>query len=127
CRGGGGGGAGGRGRGLGGGGVGGCRAGRPGPRVGGARVAVAGGGRAHAALGRAFAGGGGGGGTSFLYHVHSYHPADVAPETDLAEADYGGAFPTVVGRANVLGVQFHPEKSQAAGLALLREFAAWAP
>ncbi len=99
----------------------------PVPHVGWARVALTGVGRAHAALARAFAGGGGGGRTSFLYHVHSYHPADVAPETDLAEADYGGTFPTVVGRANVLGVQFHPEKSQAAGLALLRAFAAWAP
>jgi len=96
----------------------------PVPHVGWARVALTGAGQAHAALARAFAGGGG---TSFFYHVHSYHPADVAPETDLAEADYGGAFPTVVGRANVLGVQFHPEKSQAAGLAVLRAFAAWAP
>lgn len=94
----------------------------PVPHVGWARVALTGAGRAHAALARAFDSS-----TSFLYHVHSYHPADVAPETDLAEADYGGAFPTVVGRANVLGVQFHPEKSQAAGLALLRAFAAWAP
>ena len=94
----------------------------PVPHVGWARVALTGAGRAHAALARAFDSS-----TSFLYHVHSYHPADVAPETDLAEADYGGAFPTVVGRANVLGVQFHPEKSQAAGLAVLRAFAAWAP
>ena len=94
----------------------------PVPHVGWARVALTGAGRAHAALARAFHGD-----ASFFYHVHSYHPADVAPETDLAEADYGGAFPTVVGRANVLGVQFHPEKSQAAGLALLRAFAAWAP
>jgi glutamine amidotransferase len=95
---------------------------RPVPHVGWARVTLTGAGRAHRALARPFAGGAG-----FFYHVHSYHPAGVAPDTDLAEADYGGPFPTVVGEDTVLGVQFHPEKSQAAGLALLREFAAWAP
>src|SRR5213593_56177 len=94
----------------------------PVPHVGWARVALTEAGQAHGALARAF-----GGGASFFYHVHSYHPAHVTPQTDLAEADYGGAFPTVVGEDNVLGVQFHPEKSQAAGLALLREFAAWVP
>lgn len=94
----------------------------PVPHVGWARVALTEAGRAHPVLARALDGG-----ASFFYHVHSYHPADVAPDTDLAEAEYGGPFPSVVGRDNVLGVQFHPEKSQAAGLALLREFAAWAP
>jgi len=87
-----------------------------------ARVRLTGPGKAHRALARAF-----GGDAAFFYHVHSYHPDRVAPEGDLAEAEYGAPFPTIVGRDNVLGVQFHPEKSQAAGLALLREFAAWSP
>ena len=94
----------------------------PVPHVGWARVALTGAGKGHPALASAFEGA-----ASFFYHVHSYHPADVAPDSDLAEAEYGGPFPSVVGRDNVLGVQFHPEKSQAAGLALLREFARWAP
>ena len=94
----------------------------PVPHVGWARVRLTGPGKAHRALARAF-----GGDAAFFYHVHSYHPDRVAPEGDLAEAEYGAPFPTIVGRDNVLGVQFHPEKSQAAGLALLREFAAWSP
>ncbi len=66
-------------------------------------------------------------GTQFFYHVHSYHPANIAPESVLATADYDGPFPTIVGRENVLGVQFHPEKSQKAGIELLSRFAAWRP
>ncbi|HYT70719.1 MAG TPA: imidazole glycerol phosphate synthase subunit HisH [Gemmatimonadales bacterium] len=94
----------------------------PVPHVGWARVRLTERGRSHPALARAF-----GGDDAYFYHVHSYHPSAVAPPGDLAEAEYGAAFPTIVGRDNVLGVQFHPEKSQAAGLALLREFAAWTP
>jgi glutamine amidotransferase len=63
----------------------------------------------------------------FFYHVHSYHPDALPPEAVFALGDYGGPFPTIVGRDNVLGVQFHPEKSQRAGLALLARFAAWEP
>lgn len=66
-------------------------------------------------------------GRQFFYHVHSYHPAGLAPEAVLATADYGGRFPTLVGAGNVIGAQFHPEKSQAAGIALLARFAAWRP
>jgi glutamine amidotransferase len=66
-------------------------------------------------------------GTQFFYHVHSYHPANIASESVLATADYDGPFPTIVGRENVLGVQFHPEKSQRAGIELLSRFAAWRP
>src|SRR2546426_261470 len=80
------------------------------------------GGRAHAALRRAFPGG-----DAFFYHVHSYRPDGVEPAADLADAEYGAPFATIVGRDAVLGVQFHPEKSQAAGLALLEGFAGWAP
>ena len=56
-----------------------------------------------------------------VYFVHSYWcdaPADVV----LAETDYGVRFPAIVGRGNVLGVQFHPEKSQAVGLRLMENF-----
>jgi glutamine amidotransferase len=54
-----------------------------------------------------------------FYHVHS-----LAPETDavLGWGEYGERFATVVGRDNVFGVQFHPEKSSADGLALLENF-----
>ena len=94
----------------------------PVPHVGWARVRATACGRAHPLIAATL-----GGGEAFFYHVHSYRPEDVPPAAALAEAEYGGAFPTVVGRDNVLGVQFHPEKSQAAGLALLRAFAAWRP
>ncbi len=63
----------------------------------------------------------------FFYHVHSYHPALTAPELVLATAEYDGPFPTIVGRANVIGAQFHPEKSQKAGIELLSRFIAWRP
>jgi len=62
-----------------------------------------------------------------VYFVHSYamRPRDGAHV--LATSDYGGAFAAVVGRDNILGVQFHPEKSQAVGLALLAKFLTWRP
>src|SRR2546425_1107065 len=94
----------------------------PVPHVGWAKVTLTGRGRAHAALRRAFPGG-----DAFFYHVHSYHPDAVEPAADLADAEYGAPFATIVGRDAVLGVQFHPEKSQAAGLALLEGFAGWTP
>src|SRR5207247_1582646 len=49
-----------------------------------------------------------------VYFVHSYW-CDAPAEVVLAETDYGARFPAIVGRGNVLGVQFHPEKSQAVG------------
>lgn len=66
-------------------------------------------------------------GRQFFYHVHSYHPAGLLPGAALATAEYDGRFPTIVGEGNVLGAQFHPEKSQAAGIGLLARFAAWRP
>jgi glutamine amidotransferase len=56
-----------------------------------------------------------------VYFVHSYW-CDAAPDVVLAETDYGRRFPAIVGRGNVLGVQFHPEKSQEVGLRLMGNF-----
>ncbi len=64
---------------------------------------------------------------TFYYHVHSYHPVEVPTGNVLATGDYDGVFATLVARDNVLGAQFHPEKSQQAGLALLDAFARWTP
>jgi glutamine amidotransferase len=59
------------------------------------------------------------------YFVHSY-AMECENETDvLARADYGGPFAAIIGRDNMVGTQFHPEKSQAAGLRLLADFLAW--
>jgi len=58
-----------------------------------------------------------------FYFVHSYYARPEASSDVLAWADYGAAFPAAVARGRVFGVQFHPEKSQAAGLRLLRAFA----
>jgi glutamine amidotransferase len=59
----------------------------------------------------------------FFYHVHSYAVlAPDAPEV-LASCSYGARFSTIVGRDNIRGIQFHPEKSQEAGLRILRNFA----
>ena len=56
-----------------------------------------------------------------VYFVHSYF-CDAPPEVSLAAADYGRAFPAVVGRGAVLGVQFHPEKSQGIGLRMVANY-----
>ena len=61
------------------------------------------------------------------YFVHSYTMAPDDPGDVLAVTDYGGRLSAVVGRGNVLGTQFHPEKSQRAGLALISRFLAWRP
>jgi len=58
---------------------------------------------------------------SHVYFVHSYY-CDAPDEVTLARADYGRLFAAVVGRGNVLGVQFHPEKSQAVGLRMVGNF-----
>ena len=64
---------------------------------------------------------------AYAYFVHSYHLAGGAPGDVLASADYGGRIVAMVGRDNLLGTQFHPEKSQAAGLALIANFLKWRP
>lgn len=61
------------------------------------------------------------------YFVHSYHLATAEPRTLIATADYGQAVTACVGRDNIFGTQFHPEKSQALGLALIGNFLRWAP
>lgn len=62
-----------------------------------------------------------------VYFVHSYHMACRDPDLVLARAEYGGAVAAMVGRDNLAGVQFHPEKSQAAGLTLIGNFLRWRP
>jgi imidazole glycerol-phosphate synthase subunit HisH len=61
------------------------------------------------------------------YFVHSYRFQTAKGEDVMAETDYGGAVAAVVGRDNMIGTQFHPEKSQAVGLQLLQNFARWRP
>jgi glutamine amidotransferase len=56
----------------------------------------------------------------YVYFVHSYHAVPADGACVVATADYGGPVPAVVARANVVGVQFHPEKSGPTGLGLLR-------
>lgn len=63
----------------------------------------------------------------YVYFVHSYHPVADEENDVLATTTYGHPFPSVVRRENVYGVQFHPEKSQVAGLGLLDNFAALDP
>jgi imidazole glycerol-phosphate synthase subunit HisH len=61
------------------------------------------------------------------YFVHSYSLEAASPEDVLAVTDYGGPVTAVVSRANLAGTQFHPEKSQALGLALIANFLRWKP
>lgn len=58
----------------------------------------------------------------YVYFVHSYAPEGVPDELCLARCTHGRAFPAVAGRGRVLGTQFHPERSGAAGLRLLGNF-----
>ena len=59
---------------------------------------------------------------AYTYFVHSYYCQPLDFTTTIAQADYGGPFAAVVGRDNVYGIQFHPEKSQQVGLQILRNF-----
>ena len=61
------------------------------------------------------------------YFVHSwqFHPKD--PAHLLADVDYGGSVTAIVGRDNIVGTQFHPEKSQAVGLRIIENFLNWRP
>lgn len=59
---------------------------------------------------------------SFFYFVHSYYVKPDKADVTLAVCDYGGDFTAMVWRENLYGTQFHPEKSQEAGLKLLANF-----
>jgi glutamine amidotransferase len=61
------------------------------------------------------------------YFVHSYHLAARKPADVIATTDYGGAMTAFVGRDNMVGAQFHPEKSQTLGLKLIANFLTWTP
>jgi glutamine amidotransferase len=61
------------------------------------------------------------------YFVHSYHLNARNPADVIATTGYGGAMTAFVGRDNMAGSQFHPEKSQKLGLALIANFLRWKP
>ncbi len=61
------------------------------------------------------------------YFVHSWQFRVTDPADLLATADYGGPVTAVVGRGNIVGCQFHPEKSQAVGLRIIGNFLRWHP
>ena len=61
------------------------------------------------------------------YFVHSYQLNPVRRADLIAETEYGGALTTIVGRDNIVGTQFHPEKSQKLGLAMIANFLRWKP
>ncbi len=67
------------------------------------------------------------GGKAHAYFVHSYHFRLADGADLLAVTDYGGPLAAVVGHANLVGTQFHPEKSQEAGLRLIGNFLRWRP
>jgi glutamine amidotransferase len=59
---------------------------------------------------------------AYAYFVHSFVASPANPADILASTDYGGSFASIVGRGNVFGIQCHPEKSQAVGQRILRNF-----
>jgi glutamine amidotransferase len=63
----------------------------------------------------------------YFYFVHSYRAEGVPEDSILATTEYGDRFPSALGLGACLAAQFHPEKSQRAGLLLLEQFCRWAP
>jgi glutamine amidotransferase len=61
------------------------------------------------------------------YFVHSFQLKASNPDDIVATTDYGGPVTAIVARDNIVGTQFHPEKSQALGLALIGNFLKWRP
>ncbi len=61
------------------------------------------------------------------YFLHGYHLADCPPASIAATTDHGGSVVAAVARDTIIGVQFHPEKSQRYGIAFLERFLAWRP
>ena len=72
-------------------------------------------------------GDGRGAGGDWVYFVHSYHAAPARASDVAATVRHGVPVPAVVARGNLVGVQFHPEKSARAGQAMLRRFSEWTP
>ena len=68
-----------------------------------------------------------GAGGLHAYFVHSYHLAATNADDVIASTDYGGPVTAAVARGNLAGTQFHPEKSQSLGLALIANFLKWNP
>jgi imidazole glycerol-phosphate synthase subunit HisH len=68
-----------------------------------------------------------GAGGLHAYFLHAYHLMADHPSDVIARAEYGAPVTAIVARGNIAGVQFHPEKSQALGLALLANFLRWKP
>ncbi|MBL8888479.1 MAG: imidazole glycerol phosphate synthase subunit HisH [Planctomycetaceae bacterium] len=64
---------------------------------------------------------------SYFYYVHSFYCRPIEEKCVALHADYGGWFAGAVAQSNIVATQFHPEKSQADGLELLRRFAMWTP
>ena len=62
-----------------------------------------------------------------VYFVHSYHFVVNDPDNLIATADYGGKQTAIVARDNMIGTQFHPEKSQETGLRMIENFLSWRP
>lgn len=62
-----------------------------------------------------------------FYFLHSFRFANTEPAQVVATADHGGSFPAIVGNGNVLGVQFHPEKSHDNGVRLIKNFSELRP
>ncbi len=60
---------------------------------------------------------------SYMYFVHSYYVCPDNPDEIAAVTEYGGEFPSAICKGNIFATQFHPEKSQANGLALIKNFA----
>ena len=65
--------------------------------------------------------------SSDFYFVHSYKFSPLDKETIISSTNYGEDFASSLGKDNILGIQFHPEKSQAAGINLLKNFIEWSP
>jgi imidazole glycerol-phosphate synthase subunit HisH len=61
------------------------------------------------------------------YFVHSFHLVTGKPDQLIATTDHGTRVTAIVGRDNLVGTQFHPEKSQALGLGLIANFLRWSP
>ena len=63
----------------------------------------------------------------YAYFVHSYHMGLADPALRVASTQYGHALTAIVARDNLVGTQFHPEKSQRTGLTMIRNFLEWRP